>query len=114
MQIPKQMSLTETKTFIQSMIKESGLIESLISLDEMMKYSDQSDMIELGLRCVCIDRDIERLKEMQHCATEELTYNINNILCALETEDEIRLFWSALHPNDIIVLAYFNQNYIES
>lgn len=109
MQISKQMSLSEAKIFIQSMIKESGLIESLISLDEMMKYSDQSEMIELSLRCVCIDMDIERLKE-----NEEIKYSINNIPCILETEDEIRIFWSALHPNDIIVLAYFNQNYLES
>ena len=63
MQIPKQMSLTEAKTFIQSMIKKSGL-NGFTLLDEMMKYSDQSDMIELSLRCVCIDRDIERLKEI--------------------------------------------------
>ena len=109
MQIPKQMSLTEAKTFIQSMIKKSGL-NGFTLLDEMMKYSDQSDMIELSLRCVCIDRDIERLKEMQHCATEELSYTINNIPCVLETEDEIRLFWSALHPKDLLVLAYINQN----
>jgi hypothetical protein len=107
MEIPEKMSLKEAKVIIQKMLNKE---QDILSLAQLMKYSEQSEMIELAMRCVCIDKDIERLKETQHCATEEIAYNINNIHCALETDDEIRTFWSALHPNDLLVLAYINQN----
>lgn len=110
MEIPKNMSLGEAKVIIQTMLNKE---QAILSLAQLMKYSEQSEMIELAMRCVCIDKDVERLKETQHCATEEITYSINNIDCVLETDDEIRIFWSALHPSDLLALYYINQNDIQ-
>lgn len=104
MEIPKNMSLKEAKVFVKDMLTKE---QDILSLAQLMKYSEQSEMIELAMRCLCIDKDIEILKEGQ----KEVNYNINNIECLLETDDEIRTFWSALHPNDLLVLAYINQTH---
>ena len=132
MEIPEKMSLKEAKVIIQKMLNKE---QDILSLAQLMKYSEQSEMIELAMRCVCIDKDIERLKgyataleqlsemnQMYQVAESEIAemreevaklkiaYDINNTHCVLETDDEIRIFWSALHPNDLLVHAYINQN----
>ncbi len=132
MEIPEKMSLKEAKVIIQKMLNKE---QDILSLAQLMKYSEQSEMIELAMRCVCIDKDIERLKgyataleqlsemnQMYQIAESEIdemreevaklkiAYDINNTHCVLETDDEIRIFWSALHPNDLLVHAYINQN----
>lgn len=134
MEFPEKMSLKEAKVIIQKMLNKE---QNILSLAQLMKYSEQSEMIELAMRCVCIDKDIENLKgyataleqlsemnQMYQIAESEIdemreevaklkiAYDINNTNCVLETDDEIRIFWSALHPNDLLVLAYINQNYV--
>ncbi len=59
MEIPEKMSLKEAKVIIQKMLNKE---QDILSLAQLMKYSEQSEMIELAMRCVCIDKDIERLK----------------------------------------------------
>ena len=103
MEITNNSTLGEIKLFVKSLLKKSAITE----LNELMQYHEETDKIELAMRCICIDKDIDQLKEGQR----EVSYNINNIDCLLETEDEIRTFWSALHPLDLLVFAYINQTH---
>ena len=86
MEIPEKMSLKEAKVIIQKMLNKE---QDILSLAQLMKYSEQSEMIELAMRCVCIDKDIERLKGYA-TALEQLS-EMNQMYHIAEREiDELR------------------------
>lgn len=82
-------------------------LQDSVEADILKEYIKNPDF-SLALRCVCIDNDISELLR----TTIDRTYNVNKIECVLETDDEIRIFWSALSPDELLKqsIIHFQEN----
>ena len=110
----KKMTLGEQKDIVRNVISmlqilsiDTQKLQESIDADILAEYIKNADF-SLALRCVCIDNDILELNR----TTIDRTYNVNNIECLLETDDEIRIFWSALSPDELLKqsIIHFQEN----
>ena len=100
-----KLSLGKQKDIVRNVIGmldilniDTQKLQESIDADILKEYIKNPDF-SFALRCVCIDNDISELNR----TTIDRTYNVNNIECVLETDDEIRIFWSALSPDALLM-----------
>lgn len=79
----------------------------LQSIEEEVQRSIMERLMEnrnfrLGVRCICIDTDIERLE------FETPMYTLNDCDVELENENEVRVFFSGL-SDELLLDIYFHQ-----
>lgn len=75
-------------------IDVSNLSDS-VEADILAEYIKNPDF-QSALRLVCIDNDISYNPNIVP------EYNVNGIDCILGSDDEVKLFWSAISPDELL------------
>ena len=104
----RNITLGEQKDVVRNVIGfikiadiDTDNISDSVEAEILAEYIKNADF-QNALRSVCTDNDIQTLASYSNDATWEITYKVNGTEIDLSTDDEIRLFWVVISPEDLL------------